>query len=120
MNKEPLDLKLRTKAFALRVIRMYSKLPKNNPIAQVLGKQVLRSGTSVGANYCEASRGRSKAEFISKIGDSLKEIEETEYWLDLLVDSGCVRDAQMSDLLDETRQLIAIFTTIDKRSKSAV
>ena len=120
MNKEPLDLKLRTKAFALRVIRMYSKLPKNNPIAQVLGKQVLRSGTSVGANYREASRGRSKAEFISKIGDSLKEIEETEYWLDLLVDSGCVRDAQMSDLLDETCQLIAIFTTIDKRSKSAV
>ena len=69
---------------------MYSKLPKNDTVAQVLGKQVLRSGTSVGANYREASRGRSKAEFISKIGDCLKEIEETEYWLELLVDSGCV------------------------------
>ena len=113
----PQDLKLRTKHFALRVIRMYSALPKNDTVAQVLGKQVLRSGTSVGANYREASRGRSKAEFISKIGDSLKEIEETEYWLELLVDSGCVSTTKMSDLLDETRQLIAIFTTIDKKAK---
>src|SRR6266545_4686277 len=81
MSEKPQDLKPRTKAFALRVIRMYSKLPKNDAVAQVLGKRVLRSGTSVGANYREASRGRSKAEFISKIGDCLKEIEETEYWL---------------------------------------
>ncbi len=112
------DLKLRTKDFALRIIRMYSKLPRTNTVAQVLGKQVLRSATSVGANYREASRGRSKAEFISKIGDCLKEIEETEYWLELLVDSGCVPAAMMADLLDETRQLIAIFTTIDKRTKA--
>src|SRR5437763_13338308 len=117
MSEQTKDLKPRTKAFALRVIRMYSKLPKNNTVAQVLGKQVLRSGTSVGANYREASRGRSKAEFISQIGDSLKEIEETEYWLDLLVDSGCISGSQMADMLDETRQLIAIFTTIDKHSK---
>jgi four helix bundle protein len=96
---------------------MYSKLPKSDPVAQVLGKQALRSGTSTGANYREASRGRSKAEFISKIGDSLKEIEETEYWLELLVDSGCVPGPKMADLLDETRQLIAIFTTIDKHAK---
>ena len=118
MNKQPEDLKPRTKAFALRVIRMYSALPKSDTVAQVLGKQVLRSGTSVGANYREASRGRSKAEFISKIGDCLKEIEETEYWLELLVDSGCVSGTKMNDLLDETRQLIAIFTTIDKHSKN--
>ncbi len=117
MNNQPQDLKPRTKAFALRVIRMYSKLPKNDIVAQVLGKQALRSGTSVGANYREASRGRSKAEFISKIGDCLKEIEETEYWLELLVDSGCVSTTKMADLLDETRQLIAIFTTIDKKAK---
>ena len=75
MSEQPQDLKPRTKAFALRVIRMYSKLLKRDTIAQVLGKQVLRSGTSVGANYREASRARSKAEFISKIGDCLKEIE---------------------------------------------
>ena len=117
MSEKPQDLKPRTKTFALRVIRMYSKLPKNDTVAQVLGKQVLRSGTSVGANYREASRGRSKAEFISKIGDCLKEIEEIEYWLELLVDSGCVSTTKMADLLDETRQLIAIFTTIDKNVK---
>src|SRR5208282_3776278 len=117
MNEEPQDLKPRTKAFALRVIRMYSKLPKSDTVAQVLGKQVLRSGTSVGANYREASRGRSKAEFISKIGDCLKEIEETGYWLELLEESGCVKPTRTDDLLDETRQLTAIFTTIDKNSK---
>jgi four helix bundle protein len=117
MSERPQDLKQRTKAFALRIIRLYSQLPKNNAVAQVLGKQVLRSGTSVGANYREASRGRSKAEFISKVGDSLKEIEETEYWLELLVESGCVTQARMAGLLDETSQLIAIFTTIDKNAK---
>jgi len=90
MNEEPQELKPRTKTFALRIIRMFSKLPRNDVVAEVLGKQVLRSGTSVGANYREASRGRSKPEFISKIGDSLKEIEETEYWLELLVDSGSI------------------------------
>src|SRR5436309_13761350 len=118
METKPQDLKIRTKAYALRIIRIYSALPKPDAVAQVLGKQVLRSGTSLGANYREASRGRSKAEFISKIGDCLKEIEETEYWLELLVDSGCVSAVKMADLLDETRQLIAIFTTIDKRSKN--
>jgi four helix bundle protein len=120
MNGKPQDLKPRTKAFALRVIRMYSKLAKGDTVARVLGKQVLRSGTSVGANYREASRGRSKPEFTAKVGDCLKEIEETEYWLELLVDSGCVEATQMSGLLDETRQFIAIFTTIDKRSKDGL
>jgi four helix bundle protein len=115
---EPQDLKPRTKTFALRIIRMYSKLPKGNTVAQVLGKQVLRSGTSVGANYREASRARSKAEFVAKIGDSLKEIEETEYWLELLVQSDSIPVTKMNDLIDETRQLIAIFTTIDKKAKS--
>jgi four helix bundle protein len=117
MSEHQKDLKPRTKTFALRIIKMYSALPKTDTVAQVLGKQVLRSGTSVGANYREASRGRSKAEFISKIGDCLKEIEETEYWLELLVDSGSISNAKMAGILDETRQLIAIFTTIDKHSK---
>lgn len=113
----PRDLKSRTKDFALRVIRMYSALPKN-AVAQVLGKQVLRCGTSVGANYREAARGRSKAEFISKVGDSLKEAEETEYWLELLVESGCVSAPKMADLLDEARQLTAILTAIAKKAKA--
>jgi four helix bundle protein len=76
---------------------MFSKLPKNDTVAQVLGKQVFRSGTSVGANYREASRSRPKAEFTSKIGDCLKEIEQTEYWLELLVDSGGVATAKMAE-----------------------
>jgi four helix bundle protein len=117
MSEQPQDLKPRTKAFALRGIKMYSKVPKNDTVAQALGKQVLRSGTSVGANYREANRARSKAEFSFKIGGRLKEAEETEYWLELLVDSGCVRLPKMVGLLDETRQLIAMFTTIDKNSK---
>ncbi len=83
------DLIGRTKEFALRVIRMFSALPKTTS-AQVLGKQALRSGTSVGANYREAHRARSKAEFISKIGDCLKELDETAYWLELLTDSGII------------------------------
>ena len=117
MPEKPYDLKLRTKAFALRVIRMYSDLPERDAVAQVLGKQVLRSGTSVGANYREASRARSKPEFISKVGDSLKEIEETEYWLELLGESGRVPEKKLSGLLAETAELIAIFTAIDKNSK---
>lgn len=116
--EEPLkDLKPRTKAFALRIIKMFTTLPKSNQVAQVLGKQVLRSATSVGANYREATRGRTKPEFIAKVGDCLREIEETEYWLELLVESQCVTMGKMESLLDETRQLIAIFTTINKRAK---
>jgi four helix bundle protein len=84
-------------------------LSKADAVGQVLGKQVLRSGTSVGANNREASRARSKAEFIAKIGDCLREIDETEYWLELIVEGGCVPSSKMAELLDETRQLIAIF-----------
>src|ERR1039457_3643007 len=99
MSAQTKDLKIRTKTFALWIIRMYSKLPKNDAVAQVPGRQVLRSGTSVGANYREASRARSKAEFISKIGDCLKEIEETENWLDIIVDNGGVTPALQAALL---------------------
>ncbi len=115
--KDGKDLKFRTKSFALRIIKMYSKLPKTNE-AQVIGKQVLRSGTSVGANYREANRSRSDAEFVAKIGDCLKELDETEYWLELLVESTIVSLEKMSGLLDETNQLIAVFTTISKNTKT--
>jgi four helix bundle protein len=82
-----------------------------------LGKQVLRSGTSVGANYREAFRARSDAEFLAKMGDSLRELDETAYWLELLVESGIVPSEKLADLQDETDQLIAIFTTIIKKKK---
>ena len=116
MQKEEPDLRERTKRFALRIIRMFSALPKTTE-AQVLGKHVLRSGTSVGANYREAYRGRSKPEFIAKCGDSLRELEETAYWLELLVDSGIVTPDKLSALRRECDELTAIFVTILKRSK---
>lgn len=118
MQKEEVaDLRVRTKDFALRIIRMYSALPKTTE-AQVIGKQVLRSGTSVGANYREAYRSRSKAEFIAKVGDSLKEIEETAYWLELLEDAEIVSAAKLTDLRRETNELIAIFVTTIKTARS--
>src|ERR1700689_513458 len=115
-TRADVDLNVRTKEFALRVVRMFAALPKTVE-ARVLGKQVLRSGTSVGANYREAYRARSKAEFIAKIGDCLREVDETGYWLELLVDEKFVSKARMEGLLDETEQLTAIFVTILKRSK---
>jgi four helix bundle protein len=116
MQSEEKDLRERTKEFALQIVRMFSGLPKTAE-AQVLGKQVLRSGTSVGANYREAYRGRSKAEFIAKCGDSLRELEETAYWLELLVDGKIVAPENLSPLRQECDELTAIFVTIIKRSK---
>jgi four helix bundle protein len=113
------DLKDRTKKFALRIIRMYSSLPKSTE-ARILGKQVLRSGTSVGANYREASQGRSKAEFIAKMGDCLKELEETTYWFELLIDGNILPENKLSDLLQESKELTAIFVTIIKKTKTNV
>lgn len=115
--KDERDLRSRTKAFALRVISLYETLPRSGS-AQVLGHQVLRSGTSVGANYREACRARSNAEFVSKVGDSLKELEETSYWLELLADSGAVIPKKLALLLDETSQLTAILTSIAKKVRA--
>ena len=110
------DLKARTKAFALEIIKTYSGLP-NSTVAQVIGRQVLRSGTSVGAHYREGIRSRSDAEFISKLEGGLQELEETIYWLELLVDSGVVKLSTVSSLLDECDQLVAILTTCVKNVK---
>ena len=116
MQNEENDLRHRTKAFALQIIRLFAAIPKTTE-AQVLGKQLLRSGTSVGANYREAYRARSKAEFISKCGDSLRELEETAYWLELLVDAKIVPAKTLSLLQQECNELTAIFVTILRRSK---
>ena len=103
MNDEepPYDLRERTKLFGLRIVRIFVALPKSDE-ARVLGKQVLRSGTSVGANYREAHRARSKPEFIAKVGDCLKELDETAYWLELLTESGIVPSVKLASLQDET------------------
>ena len=114
--KEEKDLKDRTRQFALRIIRLFGSLPKTTE-AQVPGKQLLRSGTSVGANYREAHRGRSKAEFIAKRGDSLRELEESAYWLELLVDAEIVAAAKLQPLRNECDELTAIFVTIIKKAR---
>src|SRR5438046_9961662 len=116
MGSEKSELRQRTKEFGLKIIWMFSRLPKTTE-AQVLGKQALRSGTSVGANYREAYRARSKPEFIAKCGDSLRELEETAYWLELLVDAKIVRAETLSALRQECDELIAIFVTVLRRSK---
>jgi len=107
-------LRQRTKVYALRIIRLYGALPRMTE-AQILGKQLLRSGTSVGANYREGNRARSTAEMIAKFGICLQELEETAYWIELLVESSTVSEIALGSLLDETNQLIAIFTASIKR-----
>jgi four helix bundle protein len=116
MQNAEKDLAARTKAFARRIIRLYVALP-HQPVAQVLGKQALRAGTSVGANYREADRARSKAEFISKIGDCLKEADETLYWLELLSDEQVLTPKRLAPLIQEANELVAIFVTISKRAR---
>jgi len=119
-DEEPaFNLRERTKTYGLRIVQMFVALPKTEE-ARVLGKQVLRSGTSVGANYREAHRSRSKAEFIAKLGDCLKELDETAYWLELLTESGIVPAPKLASLQDETDQLLAILTTISKRTKDGM
>lgn len=115
--KKPFDLRVRTKRFALRIITLYRSLPKDIE-AQIIGRQVLRSGTSVGAQYREGHRARSTAEFISKLESASQELDETMYWFELLVESGIVSEAKLADLQDEADQLMAIFVTSIKRAKS--
>ena len=110
------DLRLRTKKFALRIITMCESLP-NSRKGRILGDQIFRSGTSVAANYREAYRARSRAEFISKLGDCRKELEETMLWLELLGDSDTVKPTKLSLLLQEADELMAIFSAIIKNSK---
>ncbi|MDA3925984.1 MAG: four helix bundle protein [Kiritimatiellae bacterium] len=116
------DLKQRLREYALRIIRMYAALPKNDKVAQVLGGQVLRSGTLVGAQYAEGTRARSDAEFISKLESALQELEETDYWLCLIVESNLMPKEKLTSLIEETHELNAIFTssimTVKKRINS--
>ena|SRR5688572_112847 len=116
-NSSPINLKIRTKCYALDVIRAYARLDKS-VIAQTLGRQFIRSGTCVGANYREAVRSRSNPEFIAKMGDSLKELEETLYWFELCEESGVMTRKEVAPLAKETDELIAIMTTIVKKVKS--
>ena len=111
------DLKVRTRNFALRIIRLYAQLPTKTE-AQVIGKQVLRSGTSVGAHYRESCRAKSDADFISKLEGGLQELEETQYWLELLSEADIVAKERLKPLQDESGELIAIFVTMVKNVKA--
>ncbi len=110
------DLKQRTKGFALRIIRVYASLPKTTE-AQVIGKQLLRSGTSVGAHYREGTRARSTAEFVSKIGGGHQELEESMYWMELLTESELIKPERLDNVIREADELSAIFTTCIKNAK---
>ena len=110
------DLKSRTKNFALRIIKLYSALPKTTE-AQVSGKQIIRSGTSVGAQYREGCRAKSNADFISKLEGSLQELEETCYWLELIEEAGIFSQEKLKPLQTEAEEIIKILVTITKKVK---
>jgi four helix bundle protein len=109
----PDELKLRTKRFALAIIRLVGSLPRTEA-ARVIGGQVLRSGTSVGANYRAACRARSRAEFTSKLGVTEEEADETLYWLELLGEPGLIKGERIRQLMAEANELVAIFTASRK------
>jgi four helix bundle protein len=111
------NLKDRTKQFALRIIKLYCALPKKTE-SLIIGKQVLRCGTSVGAQFREGIHAKSKNDLISKLDGSLQELEETQYWLELLIESGIVPQQKLDPLYKEFKELTAIFTTISKNLKN--
>src|SRR3989304_8453032 len=113
------ELRQRTKRFALRVVTLCRSLPKTEE-ASVIDRQVLRSGTSVAANYRAGCRARSKAEFISKTGIVVEEVDETVFWLELLVEAGIIPKEKMEDLLMEAEELVAIFAASQKTAKSRI
>jgi len=114
----PEQLRNRTKEFALRIVRLFRALPRS-PEAQIIGKQLLRAGTSVGANYRAACRSRSKAEFVAKLGVVVEEADESAYWLELLIETGTFKKEKLDGLLKEACELTALFNasrTTTKRS----
>ena len=118
MSSQPEQLRDRTKTFALRIIRLHRSLPYKTD-AQVLGKQLLRCGTSVAANYRAVCRARSQAKFVAKIGVVLKESDETVLWLELMTESGIVPLAKTEALLKEVYELTAIFSASRRTARRA-
>ena len=114
MNKN--ELEQRTKKFSLNLIRFLESLPKNY-LGDVMGRQLLRSATSIGANYREANRAESRADFLHKISLAGKEAAETLYWLELMRDSGMGTSSRCDELLKEADELVALFTSIGKSTR---
>lgn len=111
------QLKARTKKFALRIIILFRSLPRS-PEAQVIGKQVLRCATSVAANYRAVCRARSRSEFVAKLGLVIEEIDETVFWLELLVEAEIIPAARMEPLLQEAQELLRIFSRSRRTARS--
>ncbi|MBN2393498.1 MAG: four helix bundle protein [Anaerolineae bacterium] len=107
MDRE--ELKLRTKVFAVRIVKMAEALPRTRA-ADIIARQILRSATSVGANYRAACRSRSHKEFVARIAIVEEEADETLYWLEILVEASIMPDTKLGDLIQEARELTAIFT----------
>ena len=104
------EMKARTKSFALRIIKLVEALPSNRT-ADVVGKQLVRSGTSVGANYRAACRAKSNADFMAKMGTVEEEADESAFWLEVIVESGLMKEELVKDLLDEVDQIVAIMVS---------
>lgn len=115
-NGELKDLKDRTKEFSLRIIRLCQSLPRNQE-TMLIGKQLFRSGTSVGANTRSAFRGRSKREFVAKVGVIIEEADESQYWMELLAESGMMRPEPLQPMIKEAGELVSIFVSIYKKNK---
>jgi four helix bundle protein len=120
MSRVSDELRTRTKRYASSIVRLFVSLPKQRSEAQVIGRQLLRSGTSVVANFREASRARTTAEFASKLEICIQEADETDLWLELLHDDCGIVDDKIDGLLRETNELICIFVTMAKRSKKSL
>ena len=110
------QLRERAKQFAIRVVRLFRSLPKTEE-ARIIGKQALRSGTSVAANYRAVCRARSKAEFVARIGIVVEEADEAVFWLELLVETGVVSQTRMDGLPAEANELLAIFAASQRTAK---
>ena len=113
---QPEELRRRTKQFAIRIIRLFKALPRSGE-AQILGKQLLRSGTSVAANYRAVCRARSKTEFISRMGIVAEEADESALWIELLSETGIVKPKRLEGILKEAHELAAIFTASQKTAR---
>jgi four helix bundle protein len=116
LSSQSEQLRERTKNFALRTVKLFRALPKSTE-AQIIGKQLLRSGTSVAANYRATCRARSRAEFVAKLGVVLEEVDECVLWIEMLIDLAIIKKERTAQLLDEARQLTAIFTASRQTAK---
>jgi four helix bundle protein len=118
MSNKPQEISERAFEFAVRVVKLCQVLDEKPGVSRTLASQLLRSGTSIGANLEESKGGQSRADFLSKVSISLKEARETHYWLRLLNAADILSERQLAPLLDEANQIVAILTTIVKNTKA--